>query len=357
MAETTKISWCSSTFNPVRGCSEVSPGCDHCYAREMAKRNPAVLGVWGPAGTRVVAAERQWEEPPKWDRQAKAAGERRRVFCASLADVFEDWTGPMVDAKGQVLRYCPFTGFWGAFTKVEPADQPLYPVTMDQIRGRLFTLIQATPNLDWLLLTKRPENVEPMLRRIIDTVEGRPTNLWSILPTLKNVWIGTTVENQEQAEKRLPILCRIPAAVRFVSAEPLLESVSFDGYESGVCMECLGGGETYGHYFAEDGCGRCESCGGKGTDEDNLGIGWIIVGGESGSNARPFNVDWARGIVKYRNAPVFVKQIGAKPFSDPTMGMKCDDETRIKVRDSHGADPSEWPEDLRVRELPEVVLA
>src|SRR5262249_10541241 len=117
--ENTRIAWTHHTLNPWRGCTKVSPGCTHCYAAELAKRNPAVLGRWGPGGPRVIASEAQWRNPLKWDRKAKAAGKRPRVFCASLADIFE--------ARPE----------------------------LESPRARLFDLIAATPNLDWLLLTKR----------------------------------------------------------------------------------------------------------------------------------------------------------------------------------------------------------
>src|SRR5262245_49606753 len=119
--ENSKIQWTDHTFNVWRGCEKVSPGCAHCYAETMSRRNPAVLGEWGKHGTRVIASEAMWREPLKWDRQARAAGVRKRVFCASLADVFED--RPELVAP----------------------------------RERLFRLIEDTPNLDWQLLTKRPE--------------------------------------------------------------------------------------------------------------------------------------------------------------------------------------------------------
>src|SRR5262245_66670777 len=95
MAERTAIQWTTHTFNPWRGCSKVSPGCAHCYAETFAGRNPSVLGVWGPKGTRVLASKTMWSEPHRWNRQAEARGERARVFCASVADVFEDWRGGM----------------------------------------------------------------------------------------------------------------------------------------------------------------------------------------------------------------------------------------------------------------------
>jgi hypothetical protein len=120
MAETTKIQWTDHTFNPWRGCTKVSPGCAHCYAETQSKRNPKVLGVWGDAGTRPVASESYWRQPVAWDRIAKAEGRRRRVFCASLADVFED--RPELAAP----------------------------------RVRLLALAALTPHLDWLFLTKRP---------------------------------------------------------------------------------------------------------------------------------------------------------------------------------------------------------
>src|SRR5688572_29932027 len=130
----TKIEWTATvrpdgtvspgyTFNPWRGCAKVSPGCTHCYAETLSKRNPAVLGTWGKDGVRAIGSDAYWRQPLAWNRAAKQAGERRRVFCASLADVFED----RPDLVGP--------------------------------RHRLVDLIQLTQHLDWLLLTKRPENI------------------------------------------------------------------------------------------------------------------------------------------------------------------------------------------------------
>jgi protein gp37 len=219
-----KISWTHHTFNPWRGCSRVSPGCVNCYAETMSHRNPAVLGEWGPNGTRVVASESMWRQPVKWDREAREAGQRRRVFCASMADVFED-----------------------------------RPDLIDP-RRRLFKLVRATPNLDWLLLTKRPENVSRLIRG----------GEWP------NVWLGTSVEDR----KRLWRLDELRAArqqvpVRFVSAEPLLEDL----------------GEV-----------------------DLTGINWLIVGGESGPDFRPMDHAWARSLLRQcREAGVafFFKQSAA----------------------------------------------
>ena len=188
MGAQTAIQWCDSTFNPWRGCARVHTGCAKCYAERMSKRNPGVLGVWGPNGTRVVAAEKTWSEPLKWDKAAAKAGERHRVFCASLADVFEDWQGPMVSSGGDRLFACVKCGHWGTSLLIceQCLDEDKWhlrqPVFMDDVRFKLFRMIDATPNLDWQLLTKRPENV---------------TKMWPGGGFRKNVWLLTSVSDQQ----------------------------------------------------------------------------------------------------------------------------------------------------------------
>jgi protein gp37 len=297
MAETT-IQWTDYTFNPWVGCQRVSPGCQKCYAETYDKRvgggvDPAD-GVkklrWGPTAPRVKT--KTWKEPLKWNRAAAAAGVRRRVFCASLADVFED----------------------------RPELAPW--------RTELFALIDATPHLDWLLLTKRPENIKRML-----PMRKTPA---------PNLWLGATLEDKRY--DRVVHLREVPAVVHFLSCEPLLEHVS-----------------------------------------PNLdGISWVIIGGESGGGARPFNVAWARSLIRRcREAGVapFVKQLGANVRTrndDFLTGGREDDppgwdifddsqieenlhgfredhqgaEVRIRLKDRAGGDMSEWPLDLRVREFP-----
>ena len=267
MAENSKIEWTHHTFNPWRGCTKVSPGCANCYAETMSGRNPGTLGVWGPNGTRVVAAESYWKLPVKWDREAREAGERRRVFCASLADVFEDWQGPMVNTDGFRL--------FNHLAPSEDADGNELPdvwLTMADVRARLFKLIDATPNLDWLLLTKRPENIRRM-------VPGRSRCAsWpdcthpdcEAAHYYPNVWLGTSVENQQTADHRIPHLLRVPAAVRFLSCEPLLGAVDLRQWIANI-------GEWDGH-------------------GEYPPIQWVIVGGESGHGARPMHPGWARSI-------------------------------------------------------------
>lgn len=267
MGENSKIEWTHHTFNPWRGCTKVSAGCANCYADAQAKRNPAVLGVWGPQGARVVASEAMWRQPAKWNADAKAASERRRVFCASMADVFEDVPESAREA-------------------VEAA------------RKRLWETILRTPNLDWLLLTKRPE-------RIMELV---PDGWRATFPP--NVWIGTSVENQATADERIPHLLRVPARVRFLSMEPLLGPVDLDtiaGSRFGVpgCYSPL-----LGEWWPALGDADLEY---QRRETDLPRIDWVIVGGESGPKARPMHPEWARSLrdqCRRAGVPFFFKQWG-----------------------------------------------
>ncbi len=262
-----KIEWTTHTFNPWQGCTRVSPGCQHCYAETMMDKRYGKV-KWGPLGKRIRTSADYWKQPLKWNREAVAAGERRRVFCASLADVFED-----------------------------KPDQP----EMNEWRTELFDLIYETPWLDWLILTKRPENVLRMVPWMFHHPDffGWPSN----------VWIGTSVENQEQADKRIPELLKIPAAVRFLSVEPMLGPVDLhSSWAIGgqFCHKCGG----FGWYDEDDVvCPRCVQPGWT----THAKIHWVIVGGESGPEARPMNPDWARGIrdqCREARVPFFFKQWG-----------------------------------------------
>lgn len=338
MAENSKIQWTHHTFNPWRGCQKVSPGCQHCYAETMSKRNPGTLGIWGPNGTRVVASESQWKLPHKWNREAEAAGERRRVFCASLADVFEDIGSDYVcDTRGHAI----YRAFEGAENSNDAADH--YRVGLDHIRQRLFSVIDETPWLDWLLLTKRPENILRMVP-LFDAED--PAEWWP------NVWIGTSVENQEQANARIPELLQVPAAVRFLSMEPLLGPVDLtnvdDSTSEGVWLDCLSG------VFSRDRKNSREITP-DGITGDRI-INWVIVGGESGPGARPCDLEWIRSIrdqCKGAGVSVFVKQLGANAVTyNPTGSYRQDTPCRLTFRDRKGGELLEWPKDLRVRELP-----
>lgn len=272
MMENSRISWTDHTFNPWIGCTKVSPACANCYAeRDMDHRFGKA--TWGPMGTRVVTYFANWMKPRLWNELAGARGVRYRVFCASLADVFEDWRGPMVDSQHRQL-FCEDVSRYGI-----DVDEP---VTMDAVRRRLFALIDATPNLDWLLLTKRPENIRKMW------IEGEYPNPAGNKWRRKNVWIGTTVENQEQADKRIPELlkCRDLSPVLFLSCEPLLGAIRLQQSLNLLPFQ-IGVGEAPLH--------------------------WVIAGGESGPNARPSNPAWfrmLRGQCQAANIPFHFKQWG-----------------------------------------------
>ncbi len=328
----TTIEWCDFTFNHVRGCTKVAEGCKFCYADTLSKRNPGTLGIWGPNGTRVVASEAMWREPLKWNKKAMvwplhcelcrrwgvdpiAEWQKRdnghlpdpsllsrpRVFCASLADVFEDWGKHIQVNDFTDLRICTDDGQWvrknGAFTNVRLAN-------LNDVRRRLFSLIDATPNLDWLLLTKRPENIRAMWpdwypNAFIET-SGKPCR--------KNVWLGTSIATQADADANIPHLlaCRDLSPVLFVSAEPLLGPIDLSRLDNG-------GGEHYDALRAEVitvGRNRFRT-------SDTSPINWVIAGGESGPNARPMHPDWARSIrdqCQEAGVPFLCKQgSGPKP--------------------------------------------
>lgn len=214
MGEQTTIEWADHTFNPWVGCTKVSPACDNCYAESWAKRSGSPE-LW--EGTRRRTSAGNWRQPLKWDRDAADAGVRRRVFCASLADVFDN------QVPGQ----------W---------------------RDDLWTLIAETEHLDWLLLTKRPQNIATML----PSIAFRTVTPWG--DGWPNVWLGATVENDEEARRRIPHLIAVAAHLRFLSMEPLVGAV------------CLW------PWLVEK------------------KIGWVITGGESGGSARPSHPDWFRQI-------------------------------------------------------------
>jgi len=334
MATLTKIQWTDSTFNPWRGCTKVSAGCAHCYAEAGSKRNPKVLGEWGPSGTRVLASEARWDEPWGWNNKSGQEGTTHRVFCASLADVFEDHAGQMVNHRGERLWWHPTDADQKPYTPADKAGHlpgnphgEFRPYTLAEARARLWRKIAATPYLTWQLLTKRPENVARMVP------DG-----W-LLGWPKNVWLGTSVENQEAADERIPHLLNVPAAVRFLSCEPLLGPVDLEA--------------TALH----DGCDH------MGADcVARRRLHWVIIGGESGPHARPCDVAWVRSLVRQCKAAgvaCFVKQLGADVVdlnhADVDSGWPPDARFALitaLLRDPKGGDPDEWPEDLRVREFP-----
>lgn len=268
----TGISWTDYTFNAWMGCTKVSPACKFCYAeRDFDHRYH--MTKWGDAGTRVRTSSKNWAQPHKWNEQAKRDRVRRRVFCASLADVFEDWKGEIRDSHGDTLMICPKghrdSFVWSQAPHSLPCSsecgEQMRPMNMDDVRADLFKLIDATPMLDWLLLTKRIENVHRMWP-FVPTVIPRISRLGKFR---RNVWLGTSVENQKYLEIRLPELSGTKdlCPVQFLSCEPLLGPLDFA--------------------MRADGTGSALTEG---------GINWVIAGGESGPEARPSNPDWYRSL-------------------------------------------------------------
>lgn len=292
MAENSAIEWTDHTFNPWIGCTKVSPGCDHCYAeRDMASRLKVVQ--WGPHGARLRTKPANWAKPMTWNRRHDEFfaqhGRRQRVFCASLADVFDN--------------------------QVDPAW-----------RADLFELIERTPNLDWLLLTKRVGNVKDMvpLPWISKPFQHGP-NPANIYPAgwPANVWLGASIVNQEEADRDIPKLLSVPARVRFLSMEPLLGPVDL----TGEYLSSKLGAYPFPKLPRE-----------HRTKMVDL-LDWVIVGGESGPGARPMHPDWVRDLrdqCAAAGVPFLFKQWGEwVPRGPESMGYPViDDVPRRRITDA-----------------------
>lgn len=284
MGANSKIEWTHHSWNAWVGCQKVSAACDHCYAEAWAKR-AGRSSLW--SGERARTALANWRQPYKWNEAARAAGERHRVFVNSLSD------------------------FW---------DNQVPP----EWRADAFKVMGDCPWLEWLLLTKRPQNIAKLLKPALGPV-GWP---WA------TVWLGTTVENQEEADRRIPHLLAVPAVVHFLSMEPLLQYVDISRWTSDPA--------SYLRY--------CDTVGGPRPSSVQM-ISMAIIGGESGAaDRRPFRTEWALDIIgrcKTAGVAPFVKQLGSHVIHEGK---------RLVLKDKKGGDISEWPEELRVREFPKVPL-
>lgn len=297
--ENSKIEWTTHTFNPWMGCTKVSPGCANCYAETLIDHR-FKRAKWGKGQPRTRTKPAKWLEPVRWNREAALAQrdmeERRmvsdprntepdiwkvprpRVFCASLAD----WLDDEVPAE------------WLA---------------------NLLMLIHRTPNLDWLLLTKRPENWHFRLNQVGWILDDKPDSdqsanmlrswladwVYSKQPPA-NVWVGTSVEDQRRADERIPLLLGIPAKVRFLSCEPLLGPVDLRKSFRMISIEPLRGSDPLPSP-RDAWHGKCRE----------TPIHWVIAGGESGPGARPMHPDWVRSLrdqCAAAGVPFFFKQWG-----------------------------------------------
>ena len=371
MSEKSNIAWTDSTVNFWEGCTKLSTGCQHCYAEARDRRMMVEKVIhWGKGAPRrkslsavkqaltmnrkpwicdgcgeatKLQPEKSWRicgtpDQPLVCKCGCKTSHRRRIFSLSLSDWLDDevpieWLCEMLDT----IRQCQ--------------------------------------NVVWILCTKRPGNWETRLRMVcvhlqcVKTHNHLENPLWHFLNRWipwngihrfeppKDIILLTSVENQEQADKRIPELLKIPAACRGLSLEPLLGPVD---------LNCI----TIKDKFP--GCASFDVLNDRMIHHDDnnnytIGIGkldWLIVGGESGPSARSCNVAWVRSLVKHGQAAavkVFVKQLGAKPVeSQLVVGSASPGKdvplgaTRL-ITDKKGGDPAEWPVDLRVQEWPEVI--
>jgi protein gp37 len=365
MGDDTGIQWTDATWNPVTGCAKVSPGCAHCYAETVADRfwatqYPPVQYTTcsGAAGcthedgtcapfiesrprifTDVQCHADRLMQPLRWRRP-------RRIFVNSMSDLFHESVPDqfITDVFGVMAL-----AHWHTFQVLTKRPERMRDYMLAHDHGIIgqFRQIQAGGGIG-------PREMFAAL-----DMKRRDGVGWTW--PLPNVWLGTSVENQRFADQRIPLLLQTPAAVRFVSAEPLLGPIVFAKRHLGQGSDCPGCGWMVS--VDEDGC--CATCG---RDAMWYGLDWVIVGGESGPGARPFDIEWARRIIRQcrrAGVPVFVKQLGQEVWwdgigpcpadyihlephlMDGRVGWRLD-----LLRDRKGGDPSEWPEDLRVREYP-----
>lgn len=315
---TTSIQWTDETWNPVTGCTKVSAGCKNCYAEKVADR------FWGDRKfTDVRTHAERLEAPLRWRKP-------RRVFVNSMSDLFhEDVPDEFIDHVFAVMA---------------------------QARKHTFQVLTKRPDRMRVFMLRWPVgSAVAALPRIPSYTEMTKDDLIDVRHTfwpLPNVWLGVSVEDQKAADERIPLLLDTPAAVRFLSCEPLLGPVDLRRWMAHVASYVPDAPSPSGKVQV-----RCTICGRitPGMEREcrtmamvSRPIDWIIVGGESGPRARPCNIAWIRSIVeqcKAADVAVFVKQLGASPHDRNV--------EELLLNDGKGGDPSEWPEDIRVRQFPE----
>lgn len=303
------IEWTEATWNPISGCSRKSAGCENCYAEVMTKRLEA-MGL--PKYQGLLNEQGRFNGVVRLDEDALTIPLKRKTpttyFVNSMSDLFhgnvpDEW----IDKVFAVMALCPQHVFQ-VLTKRADRMRAYCDFTHPG-NERVIAIRQATAPFSAFCTDKTS----------------------AIRFPLPNVWLGVSAENQKTADERIPLLLDTSAAVRFVTVEPLLEGIILPGLHCGSCLD------RQVHWCADP------------------VIDWVIVGGESGPNARPCNVDWIRSIVaqcKAADVPVLVKQLGSKCVTQHPMDVTA--LVHCKFADKKGGDMSEWPQDLCVRELPKV---
>ncbi len=313
----TSIQWTDRTWNVTRGCTRVSEGCRHCYAERQAHR---FSGPGQPYQglTKLTSKGHVWtgdvEFVPKMLAEPLGWKKPQRVFVNSMSDLFhEDFTNEQIAAVFGVMAAC---------------QQHTFQV-LTKRPARMLEWFRALPSEAW------HANVFVKACAREHAVWREQLHHWAMVWPLPNVWLGVSVEDQQRADERIPLLLQCPAAVRFVSAEPLLGPVDLDPYLGVVSVE---------------------------QPEPPVKLDWVIAGGESGPGARPCCLSWLRNIVhdcEEAGVACFIKQLGARPYE---ANREVDDEVDqwavgewLKLADRKGGDMSQWPGTyLNVRQFPGV---
>lgn len=350
MGKNTNIEWTDYTFNGWEGCTKISPGCAHCYAETRNHRFG--MDNWGKGKPRRRTSAANWKQPLAWNRNyERAINCLRCPKCETQSQWHADLQCPHIGCDGTMVACRRPRVFCASLADWLDDEVPI------EWLADLLGLINDTPNLNWLLLTKRPQNWERRIMQAWDT--GRSAMDMIARWTRKNnpeppnnVWIGTSVEDQTRAE-RVVELCKIPARIRFVSAEPMLSGIDF----TNIQFKDEDAEVRFNALTGESWVENSASPSAYDIHHDNK-LHWVIFGGESGKGARPCNVNWIRNGVrqcKEVGVAAFVKQLGARPVfeatpEEPTFGQAlC---ALAKVKDKKGGEISQWPQDLRVREFP-----
>lgn len=334
----TGIQWChvpgyvGATWNPTVGCTRVSPGCSNCYAftlhdQRFAAQLRAADAFFAERG--IVAKDGRGGGTAAVNRPRLA-----RDMGASLP------LPPQYDVPFSTVQVLGEDRLTEPLRKRKPhayfvdsMSDLFHPDVSDEVIDRVFAVMALSPRHLFMILTKRPERMREyidsagaVIQRILERTsdEAQAQAIYEAEWPLPNAWIGTSVEDQERADERIPMLLDTPAAVRFLSCEPLLGPVDLSTH--------LGIAPNHG---------------------DLAGLlSWVIVGGESGKGARPFDLGWARSLrdqCAAAGVPYFLKQLGASPYTNPFHRFGQD---WIRLKHNHGGNPDEWPQDLRVREWP-----
>lgn len=319
-----KIEWTNRTWNPVRGCSRVSEGCRNCYAERQAARFSEPGEPFHGFVKRI-----EWHDPMDRDKVRHDAR----------------WTGKLELAENKLLE--PITWRRPSLVFVNSMSDLFHESLDKEAIDRVFAAMIAADRHHFQVLTKRAERMHRYMAHAESRVQAAGEAMASRFGWChanedgpwppRNVWLGVSVEDQVTADARIPLLLDTPAAVRFVSYEPALGPIDF-GHWTHKSLKC------------------------------QRRLDWIIVGGESGPNARPCELRWIRSVVeqcKAAGVACFVKQLGAKPFSGveeldrwPLESRVAYEDERgdliedVRLRDRKGGDPDEWPKDLRVRQFP-----